>query len=402
MPSPDIYDQRRISMLSPELRERVFHNLITHQFLKAGCTRADGKPWPEWFQRLPVERHRVFTSTPERGTYNHHAGVCGWRGKYWYVFSNCLKDEDVPGQRTMIARSDDLGKWSEPVCVAAGDIPGDMWRGTGGVFAAQDRLFVCVMTMAGHYLTRKPGMSTTEVTKTRHRISFFLSTDGAAWAEHRVMDDCWWFEPPRPTREGRLLCPGSLSNGQPIVLLWPGDDPLASPEVVLVPHDTARGLDAGHFPYGEATWYETADGLIFLFHRNETDELRLRVAVSADAGRSWTQPMLSDIPDSMSRVSAGRLADGRFYLIGNAIADLLNRIPLMISVSDDGCKFDRQFVLIDEPAEISFPGALKAHGHQYPATFVEENRLVVAYSVNKEHMEVLSLDTRKIPPRESR
>lgn len=129
-----------------------------------------------------------------------------------------------------------------------------------------------------------------------------------------------------------------------------------------------------------------------MFHRNETDEMRLRVSVSQDGGRSWTPPMLSNIPDSKSRVSAGRLADGRFFLINNAIADLLNRVPLMISISSDGVKFERQYFLINETTAIAFPGALKAHGHQYPCALVEQDRLIVAYSVNKEHMELLTVD----------
>jgi len=72
---------------------------------------------------------------------------------------------------------------------------------------------------------------------------------------------------------------------------------------------------------------------------------------------------------------------------------LLNRIPLMISVSDDGYKFDRQYFLLDEPTQIAFPGALKAHGYQYPCTLVEEGRLIVTYSVNMDHMELLVVDT---------
>ena len=45
-----------------------------------------------------------------------------------------------------------------------------------------------------------------------------------------------------------------------------------------------------------------------------------------------------------------------------------------------------------EPTTIAFPGALKAHGYQYPCTLVEEDRLIVTYSVNKEHMELLTVN----------
>ena len=391
MPVPDIYTETRISMLTPELRQRVRDNLVTSQFTKAGCTRPDGKDWPAWFDHAPIRRIRVATGSRAFGTYNHQAGICRWRGKYWYVFSNGRVDEEAPGQRTLITHSEDLAAWSRPGCVAPGDVQGRMWRNTGGIMGYDDRLVVFVQTKTGGGAARRPGMSARDESRITCGVGLFVSADGESWTARDVAEDCYWFEAPRLTREGRLLCAGSR-RGHPIVFLWPGANPLDRPEVVEIPFDGSRGMDSGRFPYGEASWYETDEGAIFMFHRNETDEMRLRVAVSEDGGRSWTPPMLSNIPDSKSRVSAGRLTDGRFFLINNAIADLLNRVPLMISISSDGVKFERQYFLINEPAAIAFPGALKAHGHQYPCALVEQDRLIVAYSVNKEHMELLTVD----------
>jgi hypothetical protein len=266
-----------------------------------------------------------------------------------------------------------------------------MWRNTAGVMGYGDRLVALVQTKTGGRPASKPGMSAKEESRTTCRTGMATSCDGVTWTECDVAEDCHWYEAPRLTREGRLLCAGSR-RGQPLVFLWPGDNPLESPEIIEIPHDTSRGLDSGRFPYGEASWYETDSDTIFMFHRNETDEMRLRVALSEDGGRRWTRPMLSNIPDSKSRLSAGRLADGRFFLVNNAIADLLNRVQLMISLSPDGIKFDTQYFLLQEPTTIAFPGALKAHGYQYPCVLAEEDRLIVSYSVNKEHMELLTVD----------
>ena len=82
MPTPDIYEQKRISMLSPELCQLEFPSLIKSQFEKAGCTRGDGKPWEDVFEKLKVERTRVATASKEFGTYNHQSGICHWKGKY--------------------------------------------------------------------------------------------------------------------------------------------------------------------------------------------------------------------------------------------------------------------------------------------------------------------------------
>jgi hypothetical protein len=391
VPVPDVYTETRISMLTPDLRQRVRDNLVTSQFKKAGCTRPDGQEWPAWFDHAPMRRVRVATGSRAFGTYNHQAGICRWRNRYWYVFSNGAVHEEAPGQRTLITRSEDLSSWSRPACVAPGDVSRRLWRNTGGIMGYEDRLVVFVQTKTGGGAAPKPGMSANEESRTTCTIGLVISADGENWIERDVAEDCFWYEAPRMTREGRLLCAGSRL-GKPIVFLWPGENPLEPPEIVEIPYDGSRGMDSGRFPYGEASWYQTDDGAIFMFHRNETDEMRLRVALSDDGGRSWTPPMLSNIPDSKSRVSAGRLADGRYFLINNAIADLLNRVPLMIFLSTNGAKFERQYFLIDEPTTIVFSGALKAHGHQYPCAMVEQDRLIVAYSVNKEHMELLTLD----------
>lgn len=398
MSKADIYTETRISMLTDELREKVRHNLVTSQFKKAGCTRSDGQEWPAWFEHVPIERVRVATGSKEFGTYNHQAGICRWRDRYWYVFSNSAVDEEAPGQRTMITSSEDLATWTEPVCIAPGDPSGDMWRNTGGVMATEDQLIAFVQTKQNFRPAPTPGMSSADESKTVSTVGYCLSSDGENWTEQHVADECHWYEVPRLTQEGRLLCASSRRSEcgtfyHPLVFLWPRDNPLEVPEIIKIPYDGARGPDAGRFPYGEASWYQVDDGTIFMFHRNETDELRLRIALSEDGGRSWTHPMYSNIPDSKSRVAAGRLFDGRYYLVNNAIADLLNRVPLMISISPDGFKFDKQYFLLDEPTQIAFPGALKAHGYQYPCTLVEKDRLIVAYSVNKEHMELLTVNS---------
>ena len=181
MSAPDVYNEKRISMLTDDLRGKVWHNLVISQFQKAGCTRGDGKPWTACFDHLPVRRVRVATGSKEFGSYNHQSGICRWRDRYWYVFSNSAVNEEVPGMRTMITSSDDLTTWSDPACVAPGDVPGDMWRQTGGVMGYHDKLVVFVQTKTGHHLTRKPGMSANEETKTVYKVGLFVSTDGENW-----------------------------------------------------------------------------------------------------------------------------------------------------------------------------------------------------------------------------
>jgi hypothetical protein len=197
------------------------------------------------------------------------------------------------------------------------------------------------------------------------------------------------FEAPRPTRDGTYLCGGSQSG--PVVFRWKGTALAEKPEVVRVP----PAPDAS-FPYGEATWCQAADGLIVMFWRDEACSCRLYVNFSSDDGHTWTAPILCDIPNSMQRVYAGSLPDGRVYLINDANPRLLERRQLTIATSRDGRQFDRIAMLVDDPVRQRFPGLLKVHGWQYPCALADGNRLLIAYSVNKEDIECGVLDTSEI------
>ena len=102
------------------------------------------------------------------------------------------------------------------------------------------------------------------------------------------------------------------------------------------------------------------------------------------------------MPDSMSRIYAGRLNDDRFYLVGNSTPQYMDRNFLALSLSDGGAKFNGMFRLVPEPTRQRFAGHLKCHGYQYPSCIQDGDRLLIAYSVNKEDIEIGIVDTRSI------
>jgi hypothetical protein len=98
----------------------------------------------------------------------------------------------------------------------------------------------------------------------------------------------------------------------------------------------------------------------------------------------------------MSRVFAGRLNDGRFFLVGNSTYQYMDRNFFSISLSTDGAKFEKIYRLIPERTRQRFTGYLKVHGYQYPSCLVDGDKLLIGYSVNKEDIEVGILETKKI------
>ena len=72
-----------------------------------------------WGQ-VPVDRikadHFVAFRGYEGAAYNHHHQIASLNGRLYLSWSNGVVHEDAPGQRMLMATSDDAGEtWSEPV-----------------------------------------------------------------------------------------------------------------------------------------------------------------------------------------------------------------------------------------------------------------------------------------------
>lgn len=406
MSGPNVFSEKRISVCSPEvLRLSLYmhfdtafaaYGTIMDTAIEEGFARDTQAPL------APMERFPVFTSTPEKGTYNHHSQLAKWRGRFYFAWSNGTVDEDHPGQRILISSSENGADWSEPVCIASGDEDAGRALTVIGLYADDERMVAYTRTEWNLAHAKNPSMSSHDLEETPSRVDAFWTTDGETWREKILINEpVCFFEAPRATAGGRLMT-GMSANGIPGVCLWDSPDPLAEPRRVMLPfagktgEDYWSGPQAGMFPYGESSWYQTDDGRIWLYHRDESASGYLWIALSEDDGKTWTEPMRSDMPDSMSRVYAGRLADGRYYLLGNSVRQLMDRGHLMLSISDDGATFNRMYQLIAEPTRQRFKGTLKVDGYQYPVGLADGGRLLVGYSVNKEDIACGILDCSKV------
>jgi len=403
MALPDIYERKMIDVLAPELKRQVSEYAMIQAFNLFGCTRADGFEGMGKMPAASMQRVSVFKADERKGTYNHHTCLVKWNGRYWLAWDNSLVHEEYPGQKTLIASSADGVNWGEPKTVADGDAEKGMLRNIGGLYARTDKLYAFIQEKWDLVHATAPGMSIHDNVKTSSRNDLFETSDGINWKQYEghLKDVRWMFENPRVTRAGRLMGPATTHDMAPAVVLWPGDDPLEKPRVVRIPYNgNPQEYHFGHdewlFVYGEASWYQDDDGRIWLWHRDESAAGYLGVALSEDGGESWTEVMRSNFPDAVSRVFAGRLSDGRFFIVGNSIAQHMNRNFFAIALCDDGAKFNKMYQLIQRPTSQRFHGYLKVHGYQYPSCCVDGDTLLIAYSVNKEDIEVGILDTTRL------
>ncbi|MFD5224265.1 exo-alpha-sialidase [Microbacterium sp. NPDC058342] len=383
--SPVILDRPTVQMLAPDVKNALNEYHWRRNFQLFECLMTDSDHGTKGADPAIIpyirdaRRAIVYYGNEFHGSYNHHNQIAKFRGRYYYAWSNGFRNEEDAGQKVLIADSDDALNWSDPRIVL--DVEeGSQWANNCvAMHATDDFLYVVIMSEETEHDETVTGMR--RIRPDNAYMDVYRSADGISFEKAFSYGSTikWIFEAPRLTAEGRLLCVCTTMDGVPAILLWPGDDILAEPEFIRV--EPPQGAS---FPYGESTWYQLDDGRIVVFWRDEGASCYAYVNFSEDGGRTWTQPMITDIPDSMSRLYAGRLTDGRYYLVNNAIPTLLDRMPLTLMLSDDGLTFDKVYMINDSPVEMRRKGLLKINGHQYPCCLVDGDKLIVAYDANKE------------------
>ena len=188
-----------------------------------------------------------------------------------------------------------------------------------------------------------------------------------------------------------MCCGFSTRETDGMILIWDDpSDPAAAPRVVSMPTSPD-----GPRPE-QGTWYQTDDRRIWMYNRDRTMSGRLALSWSDDDCETWSKLLRTDFPNTYSRAYAGRLSDGRFYIAGNNYRRFLDRNHLLIALSDDGYTFDRQYSLVEGNTTRRVNGLHKEDGYHYPNCYVDGDKLLVTYSVNKEDIEVGIVDMSQV------
>jgi hypothetical protein len=239
-------------------------------------------------------------------------------------------------------------------------------------------------------------------------MDVYETTDMEHWKQHeRICDNVYLFECPRMTRGGKLICCGfDMMDHHGMVLIWdktstPADKTLPLRGIGKVyPVDKPRVVNISPSPEGvlpeQGTWYQADDGRIWMYQRDSTISCRLALTWSDDEGETWSDLLRTDFPNTYSRAFAGRMSDGRCYIAGNNYDIMLDRRHLLIAISGDGRVFDRQYTLVEGNTTRRINGRHKEDGFHYPNCIADGNKLMVIYSVNKEDIEVCTIDTSDI------
>lgn len=192
--------------------------------------------------------------------------------------------------------------------------------------------------------------------------------------------------------------------------------PIELPDGTLLCPSSTEGKDGWrvHFErtsdFG-ATWQSTRplnDGTNFsaiqpsiltfkngdLLSVGRTKQKRIFEMHSSDAGKTWSEMKLTELPNPNSGIDAVTLADGRQLLLYNHT--LNRRSPLNVAISADGSHWNSAFVLEDQPKmEFSYPAVIQTKDGLVHITYTWKRRLIKHVVLDLQKLELKPLEAIK-------
>lgn len=326
---------------------------------------------------------RTFTVfSPSDSTHHYANGVVmtAFHEVLYCMWQSSQTDEDAPETCVMYSKSSDDGlTWTRPDTLATAT--DSCYCTSGGWLSAKDTLVA--------FINRWPK----DMNPLGGYTYYIYSTDGSRWSE------------PQPVL---------MSDGQPLAGIIEQDPYILSdgsvmgaahfqPGLHIAPIHTndrlgRKGWKRSKFDCHdrgrqsqelEPSLYQQHDGTLVMVFRDQNSSFRKMASLSYDRGETWTEPMMTNIPDARVKQSAGNLPNGTAYLAGNPTG-AKRRYPLIVLFSPDGIRFEKAILLRSGGNNLQpqrYPGKAKTVGYNYPKSMVYNGRLYVAYTTNKEDVE---------------
>lgn len=323
----------------------------------------------------------IFTPGADTNHFSNGVVLLPFKGRLYAQWQSSPKDEDSQDTWVAYSASDDGLHWSKPTVLApAGKAP--RMHSSGGWWTDGATLVAFINVWPTGFQSGEGGFT-----------EYLLSRDGRRWSSPRRVKR----HDGKPVRgvieqDPHLLSGGRLVTAfhtQPGIIVAPfyTDDPLGRSgwrrgRMQNLPGEAgvSRELEPSLFVRG------TCAVMVF---RDQTSSFRQLAAESCDAGETWTTPVLTGMPDSRAKQSAGNLPDGSAFLVNAPRAGKL-RVPLAITLSRDGRLFDRSYLLRGSAdlQPLRFEGQYKRPGYHYPKSVIWNDHLYVGYATNKEDVEL--------------
>jgi hypothetical protein len=333
----------------------------------------------------------VFAPTAETDRFSNGVVLIPFKGRLYAQWQSSARDEDSADTWVAYSVSDDGQAWSAPTSLApAGE--GGVMRSSGGWWTDGEVLVAYANVWPEGFQSGAGGYA-----------EYRTSRDGRTWsaprrvmgADGRLVEGVIEQDP--HLVDGRVMTAFHLRPGM-IAKPFFTDDPLglagwtegrmtslprAASGDAAAPHEQRLSREI------EPSLFRRADGCVVMVFRDEDLSFRQLASQSCDRGVTWTTPALTAMPDSRAKQSAGNLPSGAAYLVNAPNSDR-PRMPLAVTVSRDGRRFDRSWLLRGrgDLQPLRFEGKYKRPGYHYPKSVVWKGWLYVGYAANKEDVQV--------------
>ncbi|MDG2522593.1 exo-alpha-sialidase [Caulobacter segnis] len=332
----------------------------------------------------------VFAPGEQTDRFSNGVVLIPFKGRLYVQWQSSAKDEDSADTWVAYSVSDDGETWSAPMELAPAGRDGVM-RSSGGWWTDGETLIAYANVWPEGFQSGAGGYA-----------EYRTSRDGRDWSEpKRVMG-----ADGRPVEgvieqdphriDGRVMTAFHLRPGM-IAKPFFTDDPLGvsgwtQGKMESLQRDASAAAAAHEKRLSreiEPSLYRRADGCAVMVFRDEELSFRQLASESCDRGVTWTTPVLTNMPDARAKQSAGNLPDGSAYLVNAPNGDR-PRMPLAVTVSHDGRRFDRSWMLRGggDLQLLRHAGQYKRPGYHYPKSVVWNGHLYVGYAANKEDVQV--------------
>lgn len=341
------------------------------------------------FRAPGTETFTVFAPGEDTDRFSNGVVLIPFQGRLYAQWQSSPRDEDSADTWVAYAVSEDGEAWSAPRELAPAGQGGRM-HSSGGWWTDGETLVAYVNVWPDGFQSGAGGVT-----------EYRLSRDGETWSTPRRVMGVDGMPVEGVIEQDPHLIDGRIHTAfhmRPGMIATPffTDDPLGltgwtAGAMVNLPRDVSQSAATHERRLSreiEPSLFQR-DGCIVMVFRDEELSFRQIASESCDRGVTWSSPVLTDMPDSRAKQSAGNLPDGTAYLVNAPNADR-PRIPLAVTTSRDGRTFDRSFLLRgpDDLQPMRFEGQYKRPGYHYPKSVVWGDFLYVAYAANKEDVQV--------------
>ncbi len=341
------------------------------------------------FDTLPIVAGEQAVVSRGDSTWNFrlHNYLAHFDGKFWCMWSHGPVVEDNPTQHVRYATSHDGLSWSEARQIM-GPSPRAGFRYIARGFWIRDGR---LLALASHDEAFNEQGRVHFFGKSLQLLAYAWDAPSNQWQPLGVaFDDGINNFPPQQLPDGNWGMLRRDHQRHVSMLIGGLESPLSWKAVPVAASSAADG-----FRPEEPDWWTLPDGRLLGLFRDNGKSHRFYRAVSADNGRTWSTPQRTNFPDATSKFFCLRTSGGYYALVSNA--NPARRNPLCISLSDDGLTFARMARLpipaepADDKAAPSRLGSTRYDSLQYPHAIEHDGHLLVAYSRQKQAIEVVKI-----------